>query len=79
MAKAAKEEAFEDSLERLETIVRTLESGEKGLEDSLTLFEEGVVLAKGLNQRLEEVKRRVDVVTKDAEGKLKLKPLEEAE
>lgn len=78
MAKTTKkEEAFEDRLGRLETIVRTLETGEKGLEDSLTLFEEGVTLARGLNERLEEVKKKVEVLAKDAEGKLKLKPLEE--
>ena len=76
-AKEAKEEAFEDRLAKLETIVRTLETGEKGLEESLSMFEEGVGLAKGLNSRLEEVKRRVEVLTKDAEGKLKLKPLDE--
>jgi len=78
-AKEAKEEAFEDRLAKLETIVRTLETGEKGLEESLSMFEEGVGLAKGLNSRLEEVKRRVEVLTKDAEGKLKLKPLDETE
>ncbi len=71
-----KKEPFEKSLERLEDIVRQLEGGEKGLEESLGLFEEGVTLAKGLNSRLEEVKRKVEIVTKDAQGKLKVKPLD---
>ena len=71
-----KKEPFEKSLERLEDIVQKLEGGEKGLEESLTLFEEGVSLAKTLTGRLEEVKRKVEVVTKDAQGKLKVKPLE---
>ncbi|TPW20230.1 MAG: hypothetical protein FD126_1899, partial [Elusimicrobia bacterium] len=30
--------SFEDQLERLEELVQGLESGEKGLEESLTLF-----------------------------------------
>jgi len=72
-------EPFEKSLGRLESIVQDLEAGEKGLEESLTLFEEGVGLAKTLTQRLEEVKRKVEVVTKDAQGKLKLEVLEEEE
>lgn len=70
-------EAFEKSLERLETVVHDLESGEKGLEDSLKLFEEGVGLARTLTQRLEDVKRKVEIVTKDAQGKLKTQPFEE--
>lgn len=79
MAKAKKEEGFEEKIGRLEEIVRGLESGEKGLEESLALFEEGVTLARTLTQRLEEIKGKVEVLAKDAEGKLKLKPLEEGE
>jgi exodeoxyribonuclease VII small subunit len=75
----ATKEPFEKSLERLETIVNDLESGEKGLEDSLALFEEGVGLAKTLTHRLDEVKRKVEIVTKDAQGKLKVEPLSEDE
>ena len=67
---------FEKSLEDLETIVDQLESGEKGLEESLSLFENGVGLANQLNKRLEEVKHRVEVLTKEG----KFKPLtDEAE
>lgn len=72
-----KKEPFEKSLENLETIVRDLESGKSGLEESLALFENGVSLAKDLTQRLSEVKRRVEVLAKDAQGKLHTKPLEE--
>jgi exodeoxyribonuclease VII small subunit len=78
-AKKEAKETFEKSLERLEGIVHDLESGDKGLEDSLALFEEGVGLAKTLTQRLDEVKRKVEVVTKDAQGKLKVEPLPDAE
>lgn len=72
-----KKEPFEKSLENLETIVRDLESGKSGLEESLALFENGVSLAKDLTHRLSEVKRRVEVLAKDAQGKLHTKPLEE--
>lgn len=70
-----KKETFEASLERLEDIVRGLESGEKGLEDSLKLFEDGIALSRGLTQRLDEVKKRVEVLTKEGKDKLKASPL----
>lgn len=73
---AKKKEPFEKSLSKLETIVHELESGEKGLEESLKLFEEGVSLARQLNQKLDEVKRKVEIVTKDAQGKLAVKAAE---
>ncbi len=72
--KTAKKETFESSLENLETIVRELESGDKGLEESLALFEKGVSLAKGLTKQLEEAKAKVEVLTKE-DGKLSHKPL----
>ena len=71
-------EPFEKSLERLEEIVRGLESGEKGLEESLQLFENGVGLAKDLSERLDSVKHRVEVLTKEG-GKFRSEPLEEPE
>lgn len=74
-----KKETFEASLERLEGIVRDLESGEKGLEDSLKLFEDGISLSRGLTQRLDEVKKRVEVLTKEGKDKLKARPLLEEE
>ena len=44
MKKKPSKEPFEKSLERLEGVVRDLESGEKGLEESLALFEDGIGL-----------------------------------
>ena len=69
---------FESSLEKLEVIVRELESGEKGLEESLELFEKGVTLAKGLTTQLEDAKRKVEVLTKEG-GKLARKPFAETQ
>lgn len=70
------QEPFEKSLEKLETLVRQLESGEKGLEESLELFEKGVRLARTLAQQLEEAKHKVEVLTKE-NGLMGRKPLEE--
>lgn len=68
-------EPFEKSLDKLEAIVGQLESGEKGIEDSLALFEDGVGLSKQLTARLEEVKHRVEKLTKEG-GLLKARPLD---
>lgn len=70
-----KKESFEKSLEELETLVRQLENGEQGLEQSLELFEKGVTLAKTLAKQLEEAKTKVEVLTKEG-GKVLRKELE---
>ena len=43
---------FEDSMKRLEEIVNILEKGEKDLDESLKLFEEGLKLSKALQKDL---------------------------
>lgn len=52
--------AFEEILSRLSTVVERLESGELPLEESLTLFEEGVRLSRFGSARLDEAERRVE-------------------
>lgn len=73
MAKDPKPETFEKSLESLEELVRELEAGDKGLDESLALFEKGVVLAKDLSKRLEDVKTKIESLSKEG-GKLVKKP-----
>jgi exodeoxyribonuclease VII small subunit len=73
MTKSPKVETFEGSLTALEELVRELEGGDKGLEESLALFEKGVVLAKELTKRLEEAKTKVEALAADG-GKLVKKP-----
>ena len=50
---------FEGALLRLEEITRLLEAGTAPLDESLTLFEEGVRLVRFCNERLENAKLRV--------------------
>ena len=69
---------FETALEELEQVVEQLESGDLSLEDSLAAFEKGVGLVKFCNQKLTEVEKRVELLVKDKEGKLQLKPFESA-
>lgn len=73
MAKEPKAESFEKSLESLEELVRELEAGDKGLDESLALFEKGVTLSKELTKRLEDAKTKVEALSKEG-GKLVKKP-----
>ncbi len=66
-------EPFEESLEKLEELVRELESGKKGLEESLETFEKGVGLAKRLTQQLESAKHKVEILMKEG-GSVVKKP-----
>jgi len=67
---------FEESLNRLETIVQTLEAGELSLEDSLKAFEEGVKLTRECQRLLKDAEQKVEVLSRDANGQLQTTPLE---
>lgn len=63
-------QSFESSLRRLEQIVREMESGELPLERSLELFEQGVKLSRECQTQLDEAERRIEVLLRDADGRL---------
>lgn len=65
--KTKKDISFEEAVERLEKIVRMLESGSVPLDDSLVLFEEGVELVKTCNIKLDAVQQKITLLTKDGE------------
>jgi len=59
-----KQPGFEKSLERLETIVREMESGELSLEKMMKHFEEGMGLVGICSRKLNEVERKIEVLVK---------------
>jgi len=61
---------FEESLQRLEVIVREMERGELPLDHSLKLFEEGVALSGSCRKELEEAEGKVEILLKQ-DGKLR--------
>ena len=71
--------SFEECLEALEKVVERIEGGELNLEESLATFEEGVRLVRSCNRKLGEVERRIEVLTKDSEGRAQLRELVEEE
>jgi exodeoxyribonuclease VII small subunit len=74
MDKTAAVKKFDQGMMELEAIVARLESGELSLEEALVAFESGISLVRMLNQRLSEAEARVEVLTRDAEGALRLQP-----
>lgn len=66
---------FEECLERLEKIVQELEKGDVPLENSLTLFEEGMQLSASCRKQLEDAEGKVEILLKQ-NGKLQTVPFE---
>ncbi len=69
--------SFEASLEELEKIIVDLEKGEKALEDQLKAFERGIGLSRDCLKRLDEVERKVQVLTQDEKGDFQAKDFAE--
>jgi exodeoxyribonuclease VII small subunit len=70
---------FEDALRDLEGIVEKLETGDLPLDEALGAFEEGVALVRRLGEKLTEVEKRVEVLTRDPSGMFQLQTMVEDE
>ena len=63
-----KEMSFEESMQRLEQIVRALERGDVALEESLKLFQEGTELVRSCGKLLDDAKLQIEKVMTAADG-----------
>ena len=66
MSKQSK--TFEDSMNRLEQIVRAMERGDVPLEESLKLFQEGTQLVQTCTKLLDEAQLQIKKVMTAADG-----------
>lgn len=66
---AKKSLSFEESMQRLEEIVRLLERGDVPLEESLALFEEGSGLISQCSKLLDNAEQKVIKLKKGTDGK----------
>ena len=70
---------FEQALADLERIVRSLEDGQIGLEESLAHYEQGVALLRRGHAKLRQVEQRIVMLTgEDANGRPVVAPFEHA-
>ncbi|MCK5312227.1 MAG: exodeoxyribonuclease VII small subunit [Desulfobacteraceae bacterium] len=74
MTKKADKISFEDSIEKLETIVKELESGELPLEDAIEKFELGIKHSVYCNDLLDKTEKKISILLKDTNGNIKEEP-----
>jgi len=74
---AAAKKSFEESLARLDEIVRHLEKGDLPLSESLALFEEGTALMTQCSKLLDEAEQKVVRLRKGADRLPEELPFEE--
>ena len=63
-----KNQSFEESMQRLEQIVRAMERGDVSLEESLKLFQEGTDLVRNCGKLLDEAQLQVKKIATAADG-----------
>ena len=71
--------SFEKAMERLEAIVEEMESGKMPLEELLVRYEEGMKLVKVCQDRLSRAEQKIEIITRDHEGKVAVKNFEAIE
>ena len=65
-------------MQRLDEIVHAMETDRMPLEEMISHYEEGARLLKSCRQRIEQARRRVELITTDLEaGKATLKPFDD--
>lgn len=67
-----KERKFEEALKRLEQIVNNLERGDVALEDTVSMFQEGISLVKICKDKLQSAEKEIQKIAKDSEGEFQL-------
>ena len=60
---------YEESVKRLEEIVRKLESGELSLDDSVKLYEEGTRLSAECYKKLKNAEQKITELSEIVTGK----------
>ena len=53
---------FEENLDRLEEISRSIKDQNVKLEDALSAFEEGIKLAAGMEKQLDEIEGKIQIL-----------------
>lgn len=74
-AKPVEQLTFEESLQELETIVSSLESGKAPLDESITAYERGIALKTHCEKKLREAQSKIEKIALDADGNVKTEPI----
>ncbi len=71
--------SFEQAFDRLEELVRDMESDEMPLSTLIEGYERGIQLHALCQQRLEEAQGRIEMIRQRASGEIEVTPFEAAE
>ncbi len=63
---------FEEVLKKLEKIVEDLEKGNLTLDEALKKYQDGIELARVCAARLENAKKKIDILSKNKKGEFEL-------
>ena len=74
-----KKMTFEGALARLDEIVRAMENGQAMLDESLSLYEEGIQLIQFCSKALDDAEQKVKILQKGDNGELVEKDFEGTE
>lgn len=71
-----KKQSFEESLEKLEEIIKQLEGGDLALDQAFDYYKEGMDLSLYCSKELKRVEKEVSQIQKDQGGELVITPYE---
>ena len=74
--KAVESLSFEEALGELQTIVRSLETGEAPLESSIAAYERGTLLKSHCEAKLSDAKAKIEKIIVQKDGTIKTQPLD---
>ncbi len=60
--KCLQKKSFEEKLSRLQTLSEEIKNPATGLEDALSIFEEGIKLAKSLETELDKIENKIQIL-----------------
>ena len=69
--------SFEEAILELEQIVEDLERGDIELEDSISIYERGVILKAHCETKLKTAKMKIDKIVSHPDGDFSSEPLDE--
>ncbi len=62
------EKSFEDAMEELENIVKTLQNGELTLDQSMEQFKNGISLANACNKKLKNAEESIKLLVENLDN-----------
>jgi exodeoxyribonuclease VII small subunit len=77
--KTQTEFSFEEALDKLETIVKKMETGDLPLDEALAQFAEGVNLSQFCLEKINRAEKEIDKILLEKQGKIVEQPLQTGE